>query len=239
MEFKAAKDIDKTKAMYLIFGNPGTGKTTTATYLPGKTLLVAIDGSDRVLKDQPNIDVVELDKVDVADIVHQFNKILDAIEVKYLDKYDNIAFDNLSHLQDIVLSQLSMTNKDQRKAWGDMQNLIKQWIGRIRSWNKSIYATAWEMTETFENNDGTSSTYYDVLMNAKVRASVKGLFDVVGQTFIYKNEHVVRLTPNGQSQVKNQVDKRNYCLTKDLFNGKEWLPNMNNTKNEEIKGDNK
>lgn len=55
----SAKDITTDKSTYLIYAKPGTGKTHTLNFLPGKTLYINVDKSERPLKGNENIDILE------------------------------------------------------------------------------------------------------------------------------------------------------------------------------------
>lgn len=61
MEFNIsnAKEITTDKSTYLIYAKPGTGKTHTLNFLPGKTLYINVDKSERPLKGNENIDILE------------------------------------------------------------------------------------------------------------------------------------------------------------------------------------
>lgn len=231
-----ADNIESAKQMYLVFGEPGTGKTYAVRNLPGNTIYVALDGTESILKKQhpKNLKVVILEKDDVIDICKMFPLILTTIERKYLSHTDNIVFDNISYLQDMVMAQIKGTSKDGRMDWGKMQDMIKKWVIRIRSWNKRVYMTAWEERFSSYDNNGDQVTLFDVKLNGKLRSSIKGLFTVVGRTFIHNGEHLIQLAPDGRRLVKNQIDQRKFCRVEDLFTEKEYLPNQQVKQEEQI-----
>lgn len=226
MKIIDSKEIDDVKQMYLVFGEPGTGKTAAVKNLPGKTMYVSIDGTEGVLKKEhpEEMKLVILEKEDVADIVKSFDLVLMTIERKYLNKIDNLVFDNISYLQDLVMNQIKGNAKDGRMDWMAMQEKMRSWVIKIRSWNKRVYITAWEESTSAYGQSGNQITMYDIKLNGKLRSSIKGLFTVVGRTFIHNGEWLTQLQPDGRHLVKNQLDRRKYCLTSELFTDKEWLP---------------
>ena len=66
MIIKSAKDISKAENFSaLLYAPPGGGKTYTASFLKGKTLVIDIDRTTNVLAGNPNIDIVYADLNDV------------------------------------------------------------------------------------------------------------------------------------------------------------------------------
>ena len=96
MIVKKATDIVNPKGTYLIYGAPGMGKTSSAKYFPGKTLVLDIDRTSNVLKGCPNIDIVEVNNLDTYKV---WNDLLVELIDEYKGKYDNIMVDELSELE--------------------------------------------------------------------------------------------------------------------------------------------
>ncbi|RRG06400.1 MAG: DNA-binding protein [Lactobacillus sp.] len=233
MNIIPATKLDSSQALRMIYGAPGTGKTTAVTFLEGKTLLIDLDGSSKVLKGQPNIDVIP---VESTDVYHELGKMLGEIHDTLLDKYDHIVLDNLSELQRLTLSQMGESgNNDGVPAQGDYQRMqfyIPRMLNYLRSWNKDVLVTAWEMTDQWTTMSGQvfDRAYPDI--NKKILQRTMGLCNVVGRLVISQKtgERVVALSPSDELAAKNQLDKRKYCRVEDLFNGKEY-------KKQAIKGD--
>ncbi|WP_040596755.1 AAA family ATPase, partial [Parvimonas micra] len=57
MQIVHADEIQKTQNTYLIYGPPGMGKTTSIKFFPGKTLVLDVDRTSKVLKGEKNIDI--------------------------------------------------------------------------------------------------------------------------------------------------------------------------------------
>ncbi|MGR5991687.1 AAA family ATPase [Bacillus paranthracis] len=87
------------KAKIIIYSKPGNGKTTVAGLLPGKTLVLDIDGTSQVLEGYENVDVAKIDGENPHDSILQFYALAKANIVKY----DNIFVDNLTHYQKLWL----------------------------------------------------------------------------------------------------------------------------------------
>ena len=97
MEIFKASDIKKGEDFSaLIYAPPGTGKTSTIKYLPGKTLVIDIDRTTNVLSGEPNIDIVY---ADLANVEIGMKTLLKDIHDNHLDEYDNIVIDNLSEFE--------------------------------------------------------------------------------------------------------------------------------------------
>ncbi|MES1052157.1 AAA family ATPase [Bacillus thuringiensis] len=61
MEVTNGAQITKSKkAKIIIYSKPGNGKTTVAGLLPGKTLVLDIDGTTQVLSGYKNVDVAKI-----------------------------------------------------------------------------------------------------------------------------------------------------------------------------------
>ena len=67
LAIKNAKELSTDTTTYLIYGQPGVGKTSAIKYLPGRTLVVDIDKSSSVLAGEENIDIVEVDTHNIWD----------------------------------------------------------------------------------------------------------------------------------------------------------------------------
>ena len=92
MEVKNMKDAQRTANWRIcIYGKPGVGKTSAVRYLNGKTLVLALDNSAKVLAGQ-DVDVVEFDRVHPDQAVTEF---LRDMQVEQRN-YDNLVIDNIS-----------------------------------------------------------------------------------------------------------------------------------------------
>ncbi|WP_144497470.1 AAA family ATPase, partial [Bacillus toyonensis] len=84
MEITNGVAITKSKkAKIIIYSKPGNGKTTVARLLPGKTLVLDIDGTSQVLSGYENIDVAKIDGTHPHDSILQFFGIAKANIGKY------------------------------------------------------------------------------------------------------------------------------------------------------------
>lgn len=227
MEIVKAADISKGKDFSaLIYAQPGTGKTTTAKYLPGKTLVIDVDRTTNVLSGLPNIDIVYLDTIHPAIKTKQ---LLKDIHDNYLDKYDNIFFDNLSEFEQSWFGEKA--NESKTKSGKDMGTpqqgdynqytyYLHDMIQYINSWKNinKIY-TAWEGGRDIVSPEGQSFTQLIPDIREKSVNKIMGLMNVVARLVINdetKNRGYL-LSPTPAYYVKNQIDNRTFAMQADLF----------------------
>lgn len=106
---QSATEIQKDGKTYLLYANPGMGKTHTLRHLPGKTLVLDIDRTSQVLKGEENIDIIYVDNQNTWDY---WEALLTHLK-ETKGKYNNIAVDNVSELERCLLSHLGFIGRNQ------------------------------------------------------------------------------------------------------------------------------
>ena len=109
-----ATELTDDNHTYLIYANPGMGKTYALGFLPGKTLVIDIDGSSSTLKNHPNAENIFIHKINSANIWDEWITLISDVArnpEKY-EVYDNIAADNVSELFRSALSDLGTKGKN-------------------------------------------------------------------------------------------------------------------------------
>lgn len=226
MKFYSANDIEKIKATYLLYGNPGMGKTTSIKFFPGKTLVLDIDRTSHVLKGCNDIDICEISNINTwAD----WKETVVQLEKEYKGIYDNIAVDNISELERCVLSALGKEGKNQGvPSQGDYQKMQFMMVNSLRylkNLGGNIILTAWEMTDQYTTPEGQQFNRAFPQLNGKVLNNVMGLCDVVARLMINKDgERGFVLAPTNGVFAKNQLDERKGCLQAQLIIGAEDEP---------------
>lgn len=226
MKFYSANDIEKIKATYLIYGNPGMGKTTSIKFFPGKTLVLDIDRTSHVLKGCSDIDICEISNINTwAD----WKETVVQLEKEYKGIYDNIAVDNISELERCVLSALGKEGKNQGvPSQGDYQKMQFMMVNSLRylkNLGGNIILTAWETTDQYTTPEGQQFNRAFPQLNGKVLNNVMGLCDVVARLMINKDgERGFVLAPTNGVFAKNQLDERKGCLQTQLIIGAENEP---------------
>ena len=221
LQITNAADIQTDKGTYLIYAPPGMGKTTAIKYLPGKTLVLDVDRTTRVLKGEKNIDIAYVDNTDTWKF---WGELIVDLEENYKGKYDNIVVDNISELERSLLSDLG--NKGKNKgvpSQGDYQYMQFRIVNSLRymkNLGSNLVWTAWESSDLFTDSSGQQWNRSFPQINHKIMNNVLGLCDVVAKLAINSDgERGFVLSSSNSTYAKNQIDDRKGCLQSELILG--------------------
>ncbi len=218
----SAKDITTDKSTYLIYGKPGSGKTHTLNFLPGKTLYVNVDKSERPLKGNENVDILNFNSHEAwqewGDLMKWF-----AENKQTLNNYDTIVIDNLSELFRSMLANLGRSGKNNRvPEMAHYQRVDFFTIDSLRflqSLGKRLVFLAWETNYDFYTPAGQQITQSVPDIRKTIRDNVAGLCQVVARLIVNKEsgKRGFILMPTNNVFAKNQLDDREHCLQDELF----------------------
>lgn len=221
MTFKItnATELKNSKGTYLIYGAPGMGKTTALKYLPGKTLVLDVDRTSKVLKGCKNIDIIEVDNINTWDF---WEKLIIELYNNYRSKYDNIAVDNVSELERCILSDLGSKGRNKGvPSQGDYQYMQFRLVNSLRYMKNldcNIIWTAWETTDLYTTAEGQQFNRSYPQINGKILNNVLGLCDVVARLMINgEGQRGFVMTATNSIFAKNQLDDRKGCLQHELI----------------------
>lgn len=220
MNITSATEITESRATYLLYAPPGTGKTHTINFLEGKTLYVAIDKTQYPLKGNENIDILDFDTHNAWEEWGEFIKWLNKTDIS---NYDNLVFDNVSELFRSMLGNLGRTGKNNRvpemRHYQQIDFFIIDSLRFINSLNKKVVYLAWEMTDEFVTEAGQTynRTFPDI--RKTILNNFMGLCQVVSKLAINNRtgNRGFRLKPSNAVFAKNQLDQREFCLQEDIF----------------------
>ncbi|WP_392355832.1 AAA family ATPase (plasmid) [Bacillus sp. A01H] len=218
MEITNGAAITKSKkAKIIIYSKPGNGKTTVAGLLPGKTLVLDIDGTSQVLSGYENVDVAKIDGENPHDSILQFY----ALAKAKIGKYDNIFIDNLTHYQKLWLLKKGEKTKSgmpELKDYALLDNHLLKLVETFNSLDANVIFTAWETTRNITHDDGQQYTQFIPDIREKIVNHIMGIVHVVGQ-LVKKADGTRGFMLEGNQSVfaKNHLSQHKGCLQEELI----------------------
>ena len=223
MKITKATDITLNDPCYLIYGNPGLGKTSALKYIPGKTLVVDIDKSSKVLNGCENISIAEVDTHKIWD---EWLNVVKELLKGAAEPFDTIVIDNVSELFRACLANLGREGKNHRvPSQADYQRVDFTILDSLRALlqlKKRIVFIAWETSDQWTDENGMIYNRAMPDIRSKILNNFLGLTDVVARLVKKTTEdgEEVRgfiLQPSASVYAKNRLDDRKGCKVDELF----------------------
>ena len=234
MQLTNGADISRSStANIIMYSKPGDGKTTAAGLLPGKTLVLDIDGTSQVLEGYSNVDVAKINADDPHKSIIEFY----GIAKSNIDKYDNIFIDNLTHYQKLWLMEKGKKTKSgmpELKDYAILYNHLLELTETFNALNANIVYSYWEAKRDIIHDDGQQYTQFIPDIPDKIANHLMGVVHVVAR-LIRKADGTRGFILEGNQSIfaKNHLDARKGCLQDELILKKNELSTIDNTKGED------
>lgn len=213
MRFVKHGDLPPEPHLIFVYGDGGTGKTSLFKQFPEeKKLLISFDLSTDVLRGA-DIDIASIERSDMPNIQQIVSHWLNGA----VKRYDAIALDNVSALQNMVLENIDNASKDNRQNYQKLQLWFRDLGTFLRQSGASVYATAHQIDRGPDNLQGR----YEADMNAKTFNAFTSMFDVVGRIYLKGGERMIDLDPEKGNHAKNRLDDRKLIKASKLIENKE------------------
>ena len=218
MQLTNGADITRSKkAKIIIYSKPGDGKTTVARLLPGKTLMLSIDGTEQVLEGAANVDVARINADDPESSIREFYM----YAKKHIEQYDNIFIDNLTHYQKLWLLKRGDTTKSGMPELKDYALLDNHLLGLVEAFNgldANVIITTWETTRQITHDDGQQYTQFIPDIRDKIINHIMGIVHVVAR-LVRKADGTRGFILEGNQSVfaKNHLSGERGCLQEELL----------------------
>ncbi len=202
---------------FIIYGDPGIGKTTAAGTIPGRTLVIDIDGGSQVLRDCEGVDILT-----IHENMDGFRDLFNEIHA-IADDYDTIVLDNLSELEKYMLVVLADSGKNEgvpeMRHYQRVQFALRDVCRKLRDLReegKNVIINAWSMALEIEQAEGVIKTLQAPMISKKISSELCGLFDIVGYMRIRRgkdgeNVRVIELSSSDSFIAKNRYGSPDVC----------------------------
>ena len=192
---------------FLIYADPGVGKTTLASTLPeGETLIINTEcGLGPMLGTGHIVFNLHGDNIEKLDDLYKHIR-----TQKHPFKY--VVVDNISELEQWII--LSLTRKRGKefteiREYGDASFKMRQYMHLFRDLvylGITVVFNAWEFPLEIKNNDGCVITKTFPKMSKKVSPEICGIVDVVGHLEVHEKsgKRWLRIGPSDQYITKTQ-----------------------------------
>lgn len=208
----------------LLYGKPGTGKTTASKYLPCKpseTYMLSFDNSFRYIPEwQNNGNIWIIDGNDPLHDLLNFTRWF--IQGRNYQRYKSLVVDNITSYQDAWFGQAAKNSRDgltvQIQYYNEFNILMKRFFATLTQLPLNILYTAWAEDKAFKDKNGNDSVRIQPSMRPTVRDFLEGSCDMVGYIRVMPDgKRAVYLSGTETLDAKNRLDNRKGCWIEDLF----------------------
>ena len=213
----------------------GTGKTVSLSLIKtkGKKLIIDIDRSSQVLRTKEATENIEglkeeLENIDIINIGLDINKFIETInwlETGAHKDYDLICVDNISELENQMLTEYGRIGKNdgapEMLHYNRTQFKMVDFVRRFRAMGTNVIFTAWEDRQEVIYPSGEKYTQSIPKLSGKSADTICGLCNLVAKIEIGKEQRYFQLERTKTTYAKDQIKGRKYCAIKNLIYGEE------------------
>jgi hypothetical protein len=159
IQVRYSDDVVSNGVKCLLYGKPGVGKTPFLAGAPGPIILSAEQGLLSV--SQYRVPYIHIDNYRI--LTEAFNWCMQSQEAK---QYWTFGLDSMSEICEVLLTERKRTNKDPRKAYGDVadEGLAVARYFRDNLPGKNVVVVC---KEEYEKDDATGAMLYQPMMPGK------------------------------------------------------------------------